>query len=81
MDASEGCLGNVFTIVQGFLLRVTRVRFLICGSLHRVVLGRSGIEVHGTWLDFGLGYSVGLESRGALSVRCYGAEMCKQDLL
>ena len=39
----EGCLGNVFTVVQGFLLRVTSVRFLILASLRCVVLGRSGV--------------------------------------
>ena len=39
----EGCLENVFSVVQGFLLRVTSVRFLIHGSLYCVVLGRSGV--------------------------------------
>ena len=77
----EGCLENVFSVVQGFLLRVTSVRFLIHGLLHCVVLGRSGVLICGTGLDFGLGYSVGLESRGALTIRFHGAGVCGQDLL
>ena len=65
----EECLGNVFSVVQGFLLRVTSVRFLIRGSLRCVVLGRSGVSIRGMGLDSGLGYSVGLESKGASTIR------------
>ena len=50
VGALEESLGNIFIVVQGFLLRVTRVRFLICGSLRHIVLGRSRIKVRG-WIS------------------------------
>ena len=77
----EGCLENVFSVVQGFLLRVTSVRFLIHGSLRHIVLGMSGVSICGMGLDFELGYSVGLKSRDASTIRFHGARVCGRDLL
>ena len=77
----EGCLENMFSVVQGFLLRVTSVRFLIHGSLRCVVLGMSGVSICDMGLDFEPGYSVGLESRDASTIRFHGAGVCRRDLL